>query len=34
MKKETKKGEQKLALRFFAQENMATACGSFADIRP
>ena len=34
MKKEGKKGEQKLALSFFfAREKMATAGGSFADIR-
>ena len=34
MKKERKKGEQKLALSFFfAREKMATARGSFADIR-
>ena len=34
MKKERKKGEQKLALSFFfAREKMATARGSFAEIR-
>ena len=34
MKKERKKGQQKLALSFFffAREKMATARGSFADI--